>query len=89
MESDLSLALSSISIVAPCRLSDEDIRAAATDRLSNVLSGTGFEIVAVDLVEEGKIQTQYGLIDGVRYMVSFIRKEDNFRQAIITNSITD
>lgn len=73
MESGLSLA--SVSIVAPCRISDEDVRTAAADRLSDVLK-CGFEIVAVDIVEEGEIETPLGVIKGVRYMVSFIRKED-------------
>lgn len=76
MESDPSLALSSISIVVPSRVSEDDIRAAAAVRLSTILDSKCFEIVAVDLIEEGEITTTEGVIYGFRYLVSFVRTEN-------------
>jgi hypothetical protein len=71
-----SLVLPSISVVLPPSSSEEDARAVASEKLSDLLKGRSFEIVAVDLLEEGAIRTPIGVTNGKRYMISFRRTEN-------------
>jgi len=62
--------------VLPSSSSKEDAKAAAAERISELLKGESFEVLVVELVEEGQIQTPIGVVSGKRYCVSF-RKTQN------------
>jgi hypothetical protein len=70
------LILPSISVVLPLSSSEEDAKAVASEKLSQLLEGDCFKILAVDLLEEGVISTPIGVTNGKRYMVSFLRTEN-------------
>jgi len=72
---EAGLTLPSISIVAPLELSEEKVRAEAASRLQSTY-GDSIIIVAVDAMETGRLQTPRGVVTGVRYKVSFIKKEN-------------
>lgn len=71
-----SAILPSVSVVLSPSSSKEDARVAAADRISDLLKGKSFEMLAVDLLEEGELITPIGVIEGKRYMVSFRQTEN-------------
>lgn len=71
-----SVILPSVSIVLPLSASKEDAKAAAANRISGLLKGGSFEMLTVDLLEEGDLRTPNGVVTGKRYQVSF-RKTEN------------
>jgi len=70
------ITLPSVSIVVPSTASTEDAVAEASERISLLLKGASFEVVAVDLIEEGELQTSVGVVVGKRFMISFRRSEN-------------
>lgn len=71
-----SVILPSVSVVFPPSSSKEDARLAAAERITSLLDGKDFEVLVVELVEEGELQTPIGVVSGKRYVVSF-RKTEN------------
>lgn len=72
-----SIRLPSVSVVLSPTSSEEDVRAAAAEQISDLLDeGQLFEIVNVEVIEEGEIITPIGAINAVRYCVAF-QKKDN------------
>ncbi len=71
-----SVILPSVSVVLSSSSSDEDAKAAAAERISELLKGKDFEMLTVDLIEEGELLTPNGSIAGKRYVVSFRQTEN-------------
>lgn len=70
----IGVTLPSVSVVVPPDFSEEEVREVAADKISGLLKGKEFEMVAVDLLEEGDLHTSLGVIHGKRYLVSFQKK---------------
>lgn len=64
-----------VSLILPLSANEADARQAADDMIRNGLQLKSFEIVHVELVEEGMIQTPRGVRKGRRYLVAFHRTE--------------
>lgn len=71
-----SVILPSVSVVLSPSSSKEDAKVAAAEQISSLLKGKNFEMLAVDLLEEGELITPIGVIEGRRYMVSFRQTEN-------------
>ncbi len=72
-----SIRLPTVSVVLPPSSSKEDARVAAAEKISGLLGEEQlFEIVDVDVTEQGDIITPIGVIDAIRYSVAF-QKKDN------------
>lgn len=67
----LEQILPQISVVLPTSSTEEDARAAARDLISNVLNLDFFEILHIELTEEGILKTKEGVKEGKRYRVAF------------------
>lgn len=63
--------LPQISLVLPMSSNEDDARAAASDLILNGLDIEKFEILHVELMEEGRIRTKGGVKEGKRYVVAF------------------
>lgn len=63
--------LPQISLVLPLTSTEEDARAVAHDLISNGMDIDRFEILHVELMEEGPIETKNGIRKGKRYLVAF------------------
>jgi len=63
--------LPQVTLVLSLSSTEEDAEAAAHDLISNGLDLEHFEILHVELMEEGLIRTKKGVIKGKRYVVAF------------------
>ena len=63
--------LPQVSLVLPLSSTEEDAKAAAHDLILNGLDIENFEILHVELMEEGHIRTKGGVKEGKRYVVAF------------------
>jgi hypothetical protein len=72
-----SIRLPSISVVLSPESSKEDAEVAAIEKISGLVSrGQTFKIIHVEVIKKGDISTHIGIIDAVRYSVSFQIKEN-------------
>jgi len=60
-----------VTLVLPLSSTEDDAKEAAHDLILNGLDLENFEILHVELMEEGEIRTKKGLIEGKRYLVAF------------------
>lgn len=63
--------LPQITLVLSPSSTEDDARAVASDMISNGLDIERFEILHIEMMEEGTIQTKNGMIKGRRYVVAF------------------
>lgn len=63
--------LPQITLVLPHSSTNEDAKEAARELISNALDIKNFEILHVEMVQEGSIRTKLGTIEGRRYSVAF------------------
>ena len=63
--------LPQVTLVLSMSSTKEDAEAAAHDLISNGLDLDFFEILHVELMEEGMIHTKKGVMEGKRYSIAF------------------
>ncbi len=63
--------LPQVTLVLPLSSTEDDAKKAAHDLILHGLDLENFEILHVELMEEGEILTKAGLIEGKRYVVAF------------------
>lgn len=64
-----------VTLILPLSATESDARESAEDMIRNGLNLVSFEIVHVELLEEGLIQTPGGVKSGRRYAVAFRKTE--------------
>jgi len=63
--------LPQVTLVLSLSSTEEDAEAVAHDMITNGLDLEHFEILHVEMMEEGMIRTKKGVIEGRRYVVAF------------------
>ena len=71
------MRLPTVSVALPSPSSEDDAAKEAAKRISPMLKpGHVFQIVSIDIVEDGLIKTPLGVVQGKRYQVAFMTKEN-------------
>jgi len=63
-----------VTIILPPSSTEDDAVEAATDLISDGLNVKRFDILHVEMVEEGEFKTAAGVLPGKRYIVAYLEK---------------
>lgn len=63
-----------VTVILPVASTEDDAVEVATDLISSGMNVKRFDILHVEMVEEGEFKTEDGVLPGKRYIVAYLEK---------------